>query len=258
MKIAIIGTGNVAYHLIRKFSESESIVLYVLGRNKDSLLGLQQEFPNLRLLSGYSLEHIHVDLILICVKDDSLNAVFHQYRFPNYAVVAHTSGSQFLEQPSHHPFNGVFYPLQSFSKQIPLNWSKTPMLLEAASENAYKILEKAASLLGAPTFEVNQQQRFRIHMAAVITSNFINHLIGKAEELLQKDQIDYHILQPLIEETIRKAFISHPSEVQTGPAIRQDETILNKHLIALENDEALQKIYTDMTKSIQKTGNLDS
>jgi predicted short-subunit dehydrogenase-like oxidoreductase (DUF2520 family) len=258
MNIVIIGTGNVAFHLIKGFYTVESITLFLQGRNTQDVSDLKTQFPHIQIHTSLNLIETKADLVLICVKDDVLNDVFLQYTYPVKAVVAHTSGSQKITVNPNHTSLAIFYPLQTFSKKIPLNWFKTPVLIEAFSPDAYLILEKAAGILGAPFFETNEHQRSRIHLAAVITSNFINHLIGKAEQLLHTDDIDYHILQPLIEETIRKAFVNHPFNVQTGPAIRNDQSILQKHLQQLSRDIILQKIYTDITESIRKTGNLDS
>ena len=258
MNIVIIGTGNVAYHLIKGFYTAKSATLFLHGRNTQDISDLKTQFPHIHILDSYKLTETEADLILICVKDDVLNDVFQQYTYPPKAVVAHTSGSQKITINPNHTSIAVFYPLQTFSKKIPLNWSKTPVLIEAFSPDAYVTLEKAAGILGAPFFETNEYQRSSIHLAAVITSNFINHLIGKAEQLLHTDDIDYHILQPLIEETIQKAFVNHPFNVQTGPAIRNDQSILQKHLKQLDSDIGLQKIYSDISESIQKTGNLGS
>jgi len=258
MNIVIIGTGNVAFHLIKGFYTTESVTLFLHGRNTQDISDLKTQFPRIHVLTSYNLIETEADLVLICVKDDVLNDVFLQYTYQEKTVVAHTSGSQKIKINPNHISVAVFYPLQTFSKKIPLNWSKTPVLIEAFSPDAYVTLEKTAGILGAPFFETNEYQRSRIHLAAVITSNFINHLIGKAEQLLHGDDIDYHILQPLVEETMRKAFVNHPFNVQTGPAIRNDQSILQKHLQQLNSDVILQKIYTDISESIQKTGNLDS
>ena len=256
MKMVIIGTGNVAYHLIKRLSEHKSATLFLHGRNSIRLSDFKKEFPDIQILSNYNLSQTKADLILICVKDDALNDVFHQYTYSSDSIIAHTSGSQkVISNFSDIPIS-VFYPLQTFSQSAPLNWNNIPILIEASSDSALAILEKVVDLLGSPYFETDEKQRMTLHLAAVITSNFINHLIGKAEVLLQKDNINYHILKPLIEETIRKAFTNHPFSVQTGPAIRNDQTILDKHHTLLENEIILQKIYTDITESIRKTGNL--
>ena len=56
--------------------------------------------------------------------------------------------------------------------------------------------------------------------------------------------------RPLIEETEKKAHVLSPREAQTGPAVRYDEKIINKHLELLSNEPQMQEIYQLISKSI--------
>jgi predicted short-subunit dehydrogenase-like oxidoreductase (DUF2520 family) len=257
MRIVVIGSGNVAYHLINAFCKAD-VILFLHARNEAALELLKHEFPSITVLSGYDLTALNADLVLISVKDDAVNAVFEQYTYAQQTLVAHTSGTQIIKNTGFHQNIGVFYPLQTFSRSSVVRWNNTPLLIEAVSEEGIKKLEQTAALIQAPYFETNPEQRKYIHLAAVLTSNFANHLLGKAAEMLKEHSIDYHILQPLVEATIHKAFTKHPFEVQTGPAVRNDDSTVNKHLSLLQSDSLLQKIYNDITESIQKTSNLDT
>jgi predicted short-subunit dehydrogenase-like oxidoreductase (DUF2520 family) len=257
MKIVVIGSGNVAYHLIQAFCKTDA-ALFVHARNDEALRIFKDEFPSITILSSYDLTALSPDLILISVKDNAVNAVFEQYSYAPNTLVAHTSGTQIIENSNFHQNTGVFYPLQTFSKASMVRWNNTPMLIEASSEEGIQLLEQTAGLLQAPYFETDADQRKYIHLAAVLTSNFANHLLGKAASMLKEHSIDYHILQPLVEATIQKAFTKHPFAVQTGPAIRHDDSTVKKHLSLLQQDNLLQKIYGDITESIQKTSNLDT
>jgi len=257
MKIVVIGSGNVAYHLIQAFRKS-TVSLFVHARNKSALDTLQLEFPSITILSTYNLTAVDADLVIISVKDDVLNNVFAQYTYPAKTLVVHTSGTQTFENTAAHPNVGVFYPLQTFSRASIVQWNNTPLLIEANLDRNLDILERAAKQLSAPYFETNTEQRRYIHLAAVLTSNFTNHLLGKAASILEQQSIDYHILQPLVEATIKKAFSKNPFEVQTGPAIRNDALTISKHLSLLQGDPLLQNIYENVSKSIQKTGNLET
>lgn len=258
MRIVIIGSGNVAYHLIKAFSTATGTAVFLHARNKKALDLLALEFPSVTILTTQDLTSIEPDLVLISVKDDALEIVFNSYTYSNNTVVAHTSGTQVIKNTDHHQNLGVFYPLQTFSKASIVQWSNTPLLIEAATAQGLELLEQAATVIQSPYFETDEAQRKYIHLAAVLTSNFANHLIGKAAILLEEKSIDYHILQPLVEATIRKAFTRHPFDVQTGPAIRKDRSTLEKHVALLNEDLLLQKIYRDISESIQKTTNLDS
>ncbi len=257
MKIVIIGSGNVAYHFIKGFSKSTA-QLFVHARNRAALDLLKLEFDGITILTSPDLRTLQADVVLMCVKDDALNAAVSSYTFSDSCLVAHTSGTQTFDQSKQLSKHGVFYPLQTFSKSNEVHWHKTPILIEATSEAGIALLEQTAQCLYAPYFETNTEQRKAIHVAAVLTSNFANHLIGKAAELLQPHSVDYHILQPLLEETIRKAFANNPFDVQTGPAVRQDVSTIQRHQELLKSDALLQKIYADITESIQKTITLDT
>jgi predicted short-subunit dehydrogenase-like oxidoreductase (DUF2520 family) len=257
MKIVIIGSGNVAYHLIKGLSKS-AVDVFVHARNHTALELFKLEFENISILTDYDLRAVQADVVLICVKDDAMNLVVSAYTLSETSLVAHTSGTQTFDASNKHPNKGVFYPLQTFSKSNEVHWNKTPILIEATTEQGIELLEQTAQHLYAPYFETNTEQRKAIHLAAVLTSNFANHLIGKAAELLHMQSVDYHILQPLLEETIRKAFANNPFDVQTGPAIRADVSTIQGHRELLKKDVLLQKIYADITESIQKTITLDT
>lgn len=257
MRIVVIGSGNVAFHLIQAFCKTNATI-FVHARNKTALTALKFAFPSVTVLSEYDLTSLDADLVLISVKDDAVNAVFEQYTYTARMLVAHTSGTQIIKSTSFHQNVGVFYPLQTFSRSSMVRWNNTPMLIEASSEKSIQLLKQAAGLLQAPYFETDAEQRKYIHLTAVLTSNFANHLLGKAAEILKEHSVDYHILQPLVEATIHKAFTKHPFEVQTGPALRKDASTINKHLSLLQSDTLLQKIYADLTESIQKTSNLET
>jgi predicted short-subunit dehydrogenase-like oxidoreductase (DUF2520 family) len=257
MRIVVIGSGNVAYHLIQAFSKSDATV-FVHARNKTALDLLKLEFPSITILSNFDLTSLNADIVLISVKDDVLNGVFEQYTYDAKTLVVHTSGTQHFQDTALHQYVGVFYPLQTFSKTSSVRWENTPILIEAQSDEHVTVLAQVAQVINAPYFETNAAQRTYIHLAAVMTSNFTNHLLGKAAELLDTHSIDYHILQPLVEATILKAFTRNPFEVQTGPAVRNDTSTIETHLSLLKQDSLLQKIYSDISESIQKTSNLDS
>lgn len=257
MKIVVIGSGNVAYHLIKAFYTAD-VTLFLHARNQAALNILKQEFPSVTLLDSCDLTDISADLVLISVKDDVLNQVFEQYTYHPKTLVAHTSGTQIFRNTTFHQNAGVFYPLQTFSRTSMVRWNNTPMLIEAGSEESVYVLEQAAKMLQAPYFETDAKQRQYIHLAAVLASNFTNHLLGKAAGILKEASIDYHILQPLVEATIHKAFTKHPFKVQTGPALRGDVLTMDKHLALLQGDPLLQNIYRNISESIDKTGNLES
>ena len=58
----------------------------------------------------------------------------------------------------------------------------------------------------------------------------------------------------LIEETALRLREISPAQAQTGPAIRQDEATIQKHLELLRNEPIIRDIYEQLTRSI-RSGN---
>ena len=113
-----------------------------------------------------------------------------------------------------------------------------------------KTLQKLAKSISDNVNKINSEQRKTIHLAAVFACNFSNHLYTIASEILENNKLSFDILKPLIEETALKIKNNHPSQMQTGPAIRGDKKIMDQHLKLLSKDKKLQTIYKLMSQSI--------
>ena len=151
---------------------------------------------------------------------------------------------------SHH--YGVFYPLQSLRKDVD-ELPDIPLFIDASDEGARKKLEQLArSISREKVIVAGDKERLKLHVAAVIVSNFTNHLYKLAEDYCKSEGLDFQQLLPLIEETVQRLKTISPSESQTGPAIRHDQPTIEQHLIVLEKYPHLKKIYEVMTESIQE------
>jgi predicted short-subunit dehydrogenase-like oxidoreductase (DUF2520 family) len=249
IRVSIIGSGNVAQHLIQVFSKTTEIELVqVYSRNPQAISNLV--LPN-KITSNFS-ELENVDLVIIAVTDDAIATVSDQLPFENQLVV-HTSGSVTLEGMNNKNRKGVFYPLQTFSKSKSINFKVIPICLEAENNQDYKTLEIVAQSISDVHFKVNSVQRKALHVAAVFVSNFVNHLYQIGNDICSENQLDFDILKPLIKETANKIMTLSPTEAQTGPAQRQDTQTINAHLSFL-TDEHQKEIYKLLTKSIIDNG----
>ena len=93
------------------------------------------------------------------------------------------------------------------------------------------------------------EQRRHLHLAAVFACNFTNHLYAIAAELLEKQHLPFDALRPLIRETAAKIESLTPIDAQTGPAIRYDRNIMQRHIDLLDdNDE--KEIYRLLSRHI--------
>lgn len=192
------------------------------------------------------------DMHLVCLADDALASIIA--RIHQKGVIAHTSGAVGLEVFGASQQGGVFYPLQSFSSGFDLNPNQIPVCLEATSSKTLKQLQKCADLLGLKHQTMDSEKRLELHLAAVFANNFSNHCWTIAQQICQKAEINFDLLQPLLQQSFHKMQISGPLASQTGPAIRNDIQTLQKHLAQLSPEQ--QEIYQILTTSIQKTHEL--
>ncbi len=253
VKICIIGSGNVAQHLIAAFLEAEKSgskiqLLQVYCRHKQSLTKLlpyESLTDNLNAL-------IEADVYVVAISDDAIAEVSGQLPFKNKLVV-HTSGSANLESLSDHNRKGVFYPLQSFTKGKDIDFKNIPICLESENPTDYQTLEQLAISISDHIYAINSGQRRALHLAAVFANNFTNHMYALAKDICDESKIPFEILQPLIIETSQKTSTLPPKMAQTGPAIRNDHKTIEEHLQFLQ-DKNKSNIYKILTQSIQKYG----
>ncbi|MDX1904976.1 MAG: DUF2520 domain-containing protein [Thermonemataceae bacterium] len=253
MQIAIIGSGNVAWHLALALEKNGISIRYLYGRNAEQVGKLAEILPHTKVSKNTDFSQEDLDFILIAVSDNAIDDVVAQIKRKPQTIMLHTSGSVSIDVFAGNNY-GVFYPLQTFSKKRAIDFSVLPVCVEADSENTLLRIKNLATKMTKVVYEVNSQDRRILHLSAVFASNFTNHLLALSRDLLQPIELPFSILQPLLLETIEKAFAAeHPKQVQTGPAIRRDTQTIEKHLQILENKEFIQKIYQLLSESIQRS-----
>ncbi|MFI5186345.1 MAG: Rossmann-like and DUF2520 domain-containing protein [Chitinophagales bacterium] len=252
MNIVIIGTGNAATVLGKKFREAGHRIVQVFGRDASAASKLAYQFDT-GSTNYWSVIRKDADFYLVAVADDAISDVVKHVHVPG-KVVAHTAASvkkDVLKNMSHH--YGVFYPLQSLRKES-TELPEIPIFIDASDDVAKKKLEQLArSISNENVIVADDNERLKLHVAAVIVSNFTNHLYKLAEDYCANEGIDFKQLIPLIEETARRLITISPSKTQTGPAIRNDEPTIQLHLDLLEKYPGLKKVYEVMTESIQNS-----
>lgn len=252
MDIVIIGSGNVAAVLGRKFKEAGHAILQIYGRNASAASNLAYEWDT-ESTNYISLINKSADIYIIAVPDDAIHEVVSELRLPG-KVVAHTAASvpkEVLQKVTAH--YGVFYPLQSLRKEIEV-LPDIPLFFEGSDTIAKnKLLALAQSVSNEKVTEAGNNDRVKLHVAAVVVSNFVNHLYQLAEEYCKKEQLNFSQLWPLIEETAGRVKNISPVELQTGPAVRHDAETIQKHLELLKDHPQLKNIYVLLTESIQQS-----
>jgi predicted short-subunit dehydrogenase-like oxidoreductase (DUF2520 family) len=251
MNIIIIGSGNAASVLGRKFKKAGHQISQVISRNESEASALAYEWDTTST-NYMSLLNKEADVYIVAVPDDAIDEVVAGLKLPG-KVIAHTAGSvdkEILKNVSQH--YGVFYPLQTLRKEAN-HLPETPIFFEGSDDKANKVLEQLAhSISVEQVVRADSFERLKIHVAAVIVNNFTNHLYTLAENYCQKEGLDFKQLLPLIEETALRLKNSSPSQSQTGPAARHDQETIEKHIALLANHPQIQKIYVMLTESISR------
>lgn len=253
MRIAVIGAGNVAWHLAQAFAAAGHTITAIYSRSPASREALVGQLPQAQSISTLNLQHIASDVVILAVPDAALAQVAAALKVAPGTIVVHTSGSQpmALLQPVQGAHIGVLYPLQTFSRSKPVDLAKVPLLVEAQDEETLQQLEQLAKSISQQVERAGSEARRQLHLAAVFACNFTNHLLGISQQLLREANLPKELLQPLINETIEKASLQDPFSVQTGPAVRGDENVLQTHLHMLQQHPRYQAIYSQLSESIQ-------
>lgn len=252
-KIVIAGAGRIAWHLGRRLKGKGMPVAHVVSRTAAHARELAQT-----LGSDWSDDWAEVpadaDWLLIAVRDDAIAAVGEALSAAMPGVLAtHTSGATpgTVLAPFFKRY-GVFYPLQSFSKERMPVWSKIPFCVDAADPSDILFLKKTAKVIGNLVYQVNDSQRAMLHVAAVFANNFTNHCFAIAEKLLDEHDLPFEMLHPLMEETLQKAIADSPARMQTGPALRGDTDTMQRHLSLLAGHPHWQTLYRNLSDDIRQ------
>ena len=252
MDIVLIGAGNVATHLGLALKKHHKII-QVFSKHLSNASSLAERLDasgtnNIKKISTYA------DIYFLSVSDDAIESVVEELPDTD-GIVVHTAGSISIDALDKFNNHGIFYPFQTFSKNRDISYNNIPILVEGNSKNTTKQLLDLALLLSSNAYEVNSKQRLLIHIAAVFACNFTNHLYLISKNISDKAELPFSILQPLIEETVSKAFTVLPENAQTGPASRNDKQTMEKQIEILNksfDDENLAGLYKDISERIIK------
>jgi predicted short-subunit dehydrogenase-like oxidoreductase (DUF2520 family) len=258
MTVSIIGAGNLAWHLVNVFEDNNIRVAEVFSRTKKKAESITGYLYDVVIKTDLDFTKSPSEVFILAITDDAILEVASKMSLPQNAILVHSSGAKGLKDllPSldknYDVKLGVFYPLMTFTKGLKVDFEAIPICVEGENESVYKHLEKLANKISKRVFQVNSEQRAVLHVAAVFACNFTNHLWALSKEIAEEESLDFDILKPLIQETFNKAMkADHPSDVQTGPAVREDNHTLQKHRQILKDDSDLLNVYDSLTKSIQ-------
>lgn len=254
LKIAILGSGNVATQLSKALTDAGNTITQVFSPNIKNAETLAQKHKAAAIDKLSSL-NADADLYIISVSDHAIEKVLSGFDFSEKRVV-HTAGSVALNIfPKEIENHGVFYPFQTFSKNKAVNFMEIPICIEANNSKFEQELIELAEQLSRNVSIINSKQRKKLHLSGVFACNFVNHLYYIAGNILSEHKIDKKMLVPLIKETADKVSELSPFQAQTGPAVRNDTESIKKHLDLLSSSPEYQQIYELFSDAIYRTHN---
>lgn len=246
LKIGIVGMGNVGNHFLQRLIELGQPHLMVYSRSGNNVSHI--EVPKEVQFTNDFKELIDFDLVFCAVNDNNMIEMIQL--ISQYAPVVSVSGTVNLNHlQTKHPI-GTFYPLQSFKADQSIHWEGLPLFVESQDASFQAFLMNLAQEFSGNAIELSEEKRQYLHVAAVFANNFTNHLIDLAAHYCREHGIEFDWLKPLINQTIEKIQTNDPHDILTGPAVRNDQSTIKKHLHLLEPDQ--RNIYQTLTKSIIK------
>src|SRR5688500_9763294 len=252
MNVVCIGAGRLAHHLMPELQMAGCNIKQVFNRSLHSAKSLADQLGVTDYTSDLSKIDTAADLYVLALADDAVNSVAADLK-KNYnlnGIVVHCSGVLGMDSL---PFNlrGVFYPLQTFSEDHHIEWKSTPIIITSDNEYVTNALRGLAEKISTKIYEITDQQKTVLHLAAVFANNFTNHMITIAENICEENSIPFEILKPLIQTTFEKALHQGPSGSQTGPATRGDDMTIDKHIQLLRDYPQILEVYEVITKNIK-------
>ena len=252
MTITLIGAGNLATRLGTALKDKGYKFLQVYSRTIESAGALADKLDCEPVNAPESISG-EADLYICALKDDALAEVLSLVTATGFGKtpMIHTSGS--LPMSVLAPFSdkyGVLYPLQTFSKDKEIDFISIPIFIEASEPDVLEILSRISRDLSDNVINLDSEKRKALHVSAVFACNFVNYMYTVAGDILDKNDLDFQYLIPLIDETAKKIHEMKPVSAQTGPAKRYDNKIIEQHINMLSYSPALAELYETISKRI--------
>jgi len=255
MDVSFIGSGNLAWHLAPALDNAGHVVKEVYSRNPKHAEALTERLYQAVLKASLDFSTSSSRIFIVATPDDAIQEVAMNIVLPDDATLVHCSGSQPLSilQFAAAAHTGVLYPLQTFSQLKRVDFKTIPIFVESSTAESEKALMTLARAVSDKVRRITSEERKALHIAAVFASNFPNHMLAIAKSILQANRLDYDLLKPLIEETVNKSLSIGPENAQTGPAMRGDLEVLDRHMEFLQDDEKVSEIYRVISQHIVDT-----
>jgi len=251
--ISFVGAGNLATNLAQALYRNGLRIKEIYSRTEASARTLAS-LVNANWTTNLQTLNRDSDIYFVCLTDSALESLVGEIvKERENSLFLHTSGSVSIDVwKGKCKKCGVFYPMQTFSKQRLVDFKTIPLFLEVLQSEDKEFVEKFAKELSQSVYFADSQQRMFLHLAAVFTCNFTNYLYAVADKLVTQNHLPFEVFLPLISETAKKVELLRPREAQTGPASRGDDVVIQKHLAVLKEFPEERKIYAILSDCIKR------
>ena len=255
MNISFIGSGNLAWHLAPALDNAGYVVKEVYSRNPKHAEALTERLYQAEVKATLDFSTSVSSVFFIATSDDAIENIAREIILPEEAYLFHVSGTQPLSELQYAATvnTGVFYPLQTFTRNKKIDFSTIPLFVESNNAETEKVMMELAKAISSRVKKIGSEERKALHVAAVFASNFSNHMLTLAKKVLEDNGLAFDLVKPLIVETLNKSLSMNPEEAQTGPARRGDLETLDKHIAFLKEEKELSAIYKIITQDILDT-----
>ena len=250
--VSFIGSGNLAWHLAPALDNAGFVVKEVYSSNPKHAEALTERLYQAEVKATLDFSTSDSAVFIIATADDAIQDIVREIILPDEAILIHTSGSQPLSllQFAATPHVGVLYPLQTFTKTKKVDFKEIPFFIESSDATAEHMMMPLAKAISNHVHKIGSEDRKALHVAAVFASNFTNHMLTVAHDIMQQQSLNFDWLVPLITETINKSIVLGPEAAQTGPAKRGDLEVLDEHIAFLKRQKSAAAIYKLISQDI--------
>lgn len=248
--ISFIGSGNVATNLAIALNAKGFTIDTILSKTRKNATVLASKVNAKGTDQLNQLEQTS-DLYIISLKDDVIDTYLTGLNLHN-SLLVHTSGSyETSKLAKFSTKTGSFYPLQTFNRDVSVDFSAVPIIIESENSETIESLLSVAKRLTKTTHILNASQKKALHISAIGINNFTHFILSKSKQYCINNNLSFSLLSPLLKQTIENFSNEEiPLQKQTGPARRGDLTIIKEHIEALTSDKEFQALYKELSQYI--------
>jgi predicted short-subunit dehydrogenase-like oxidoreductase (DUF2520 family) len=251
MTFSIIGTGNIAWFFGQRLVTGRHNCTGVYSRNPEAAKELAGALMAQKHGVLADIADEDADVCFLAVSDAAIPQVAAPLSFSN-TMLLHTAGAVGLDSIQNAAKDcAVLWPVYSILKNNLPDHRNIPCAWEASTKKAEAYVQSLGNAITDVLFEAKYEQRKWLHLSAVISNNFINHLMAICEQVCAENNLPFSTLLPIIEQTFDRIKHASPQNLQTGPAIRKDSNTIEGQVALLAGHPQWQAVYEAITASIQ-------